>query len=116
MEYKATARYIRTSPRKLRLVASAVRHLPVKQALVFLSTMPNRAAQPLLHVIASAVASAKQKEIREDHLQFKTVEVLEGPKMKRWRAVARGQAHPFKKRMSHIRIVLTDEKKEKGSS
>jgi large subunit ribosomal protein L22 len=80
----------------------------VGQALILLSQMPKRAAKPLAVVIASAVANAKQRNAKEGDLRFKTIEVMEGPMLKRWRAVSRGRAHPYTKRMTHIRIVLTD--------
>jgi large subunit ribosomal protein L22 len=113
MEYTSTAKYIRTSPRKVRLVADAVRKLPLKQAMTVLAQKPKRAAHPLLMVITSAVANAKLQGGTVDNLRFKTVEVMEGPMMKRWRAVSRGRAHPFNRRMTHIRIVLTDKTEEK---
>lgn len=62
-----------------------------------------------MRTIESAIANAKQKNVSADVLRFKMIEVMEGPVMKRWHAVSKGQAHPYKKRMTHIRIVLTDE-------
>jgi large subunit ribosomal protein L22 len=112
MEYQATAKYLRTSPRKLRLIASAVRGLPAKEALSLLSQMPKSAAKPLAKVLSSAVANAKQRDVTVDALLCSTIEVMEGPMMKRWRAVSRGRVHPYTKRMAHVRVVLTDEKKE----
>ena len=51
-----------------------------------------------------------KKNVAVDALSFKIIEVMGGPSMKRWHAVSRGQAHSYKKRMTHVRIVLTDEK------
>ncbi|MBI2404856.1 50S ribosomal protein L22 [Candidatus Gottesmanbacteria bacterium] len=110
MEYQATAKYIRTSTRKLRLVADSIRKLSPADALVRLRLMPKQAAKPMMQVIASAIANAKEKQAKPDTLQFKMIEVMGGPVMKRWRAVSRGQAHPYKKRMTHVRVILTDEK------
>lgn len=110
MEYSATAKYIRMSTRKLRLVADSIRPLSPQVALVQLSQLPKRAARPLSDVLASALANAKQKQANTDALRFKTIEIMGGPGMKRWHAVSRGQAHAFKKRMTHIRFILTDEK------
>ena len=109
MEYKATSKYIRTGTRKLRLVADAIRKLPVAEAIVQLDHMPKTAAAPLAKVVASAIANALQKQAKPETLTFKRIEVMGGPVMKRWHAVSRGQAHAFKKRMTHITIVLTDE-------
>lgn len=109
MEYQATAKYIRMSTRKLRLVADSVRMLSPGQAMVALSQMPKRAARPLHNVITAAIANAKQKQAREEALRFKIIEVMGGPAMKRWHGVSRGMAHGYKKRMSHIRVVLADD-------
>lgn len=112
MEYTATSKYIRTSTRKLRLIADLVRGLSVSVALAQLSAMPKMAAVPFTKVLASAVANAKNKQAKEDVLRIKTIDVMGGPVMKRFHAVSRGQAHPYKKRMTHVKIVLTDEGKK----
>lgn len=109
MQYEATSKYIRTSTRKLRLVADAVRGLPVMAALAQLSAMPKMAAVPMGKVLSSAIANARVKQVKEETLTIKAIEVMGGPVMKRWHAVSRGQAHAFKKRMTHVRVVLTDE-------
>jgi len=109
MEYQATSKYIRSSTRKVRLVADAVRKSSPAVALSQLKQLPNRAGESLFDVIASAIANAKQKNANIEALTFKTIEVMGGPVMKRWHAVSRGQAHAYKKRMSHIRVILTDE-------
>ena len=70
--------------------------------------MTKSAAEPLSKTITSAIANAKQKGIDAEVLRFKTIEIMGGPSMKRWNAVSRGQAHAFKKRMTHIRIILME--------
>lgn len=109
MEYQATAKYVRMSPRKVGLVARAVKKLTPTQALSRLKGLTKRASTALSDVIASAVANAKEKKANEASLTFKSIEVAPGPVMKRWQPVSRGQAHAYKKRMSHIRVTLTDE-------
>ncbi len=109
MEFTATAKYVRMSPRKVGLVARAMKSLRPKEAIARLKELPKRAAGPLVDVIASALANAKEKKADEGALTIKTIEVLPGPVMKRWHAVSRGQAHAYKKRMTHIKIVLTDD-------
>ncbi len=111
MEYQATIKYVRTSPRKLRLIVDAVRSLSVEEALLALAHVSKHAAEPLAAAVASAVSNARAKQAEIRTLRFKTLEISVGPALKRWHAVSRGQAHAFKKRMSHIRVVLTDEKK-----
>lgn len=110
MDYTATIKYVRTSPRKLRLVADAVKSLPPEGAISTLARAGYRAGGPLADAIGSALANAKVKGAKAGDLRLKTLEINGGPVMKRWRAVSRGQAHGYKKRMAHIRVVLTDEK------
>lgn len=114
MEYQATTKYVRVSTRKVRLVADSVRKLTPTAALSALSQMVKSAAEPLIKTIASAISNAKQKGAAEDALRFKTIEIMGGPAMKRWHAVSRGQAHSFKKRMTHIRIILEDNNEVKS--
>lgn len=109
MEYTATAKYVKTSTRKIRLVADAVRKLRASDALNRLLLMSKPTTIPLARVMASAIANAKQHNIDALVLRIKQIEVMGGPVLKRWRAVSRGTAHAYKKRMTHIRIVLTDD-------
>lgn len=109
MEYQAVAKYIRMSPRKVQLVARSVHRLKPMAALSRLQTLPKRAGRPIVDVVASVIANAKEKKADIAGLLIKSIEVLPGPVMKRWRAVSKGQAHAYKKRMSHIRVTLTDE-------
>ncbi len=113
MDYQATAKHIHTSTRKVRLLADTVRPLSPVVALSQLASMPKAAALPLSKVIASALANAKQKNANVETLKMKQIEVMGGAAMKRWHAVSKGQAHPYKKRMTHIRVVLTDEGEKK---
>lgn len=104
---KATQKYIRTSPRKLRLVADAVRGLPADRALEYLKFLGKRAALPVAKTIRQAAASAKdQSGIDAENLLVKIIDIGEGPTLKRFRAVSRGTAHNIMKRSSHIRVVL----------
>lgn len=104
---KATQKYIRTSPRKLRLVADAVRGLPADKALDYLKFLGKSAALPVRKAILQAVAAAKNTSgTAPQDLIVKTLDIAEGPTYKRWRAVSRGAAHSIEKRTSHIRIEL----------
>lgn len=95
------------------MVVDAVKNLKPMEALAVLAMMPKRAAEPVRKLLLSAIANAKAMKATEGSLSIKLFEVNEGPVMKRWRAVARGSGHGYKKRMSHMRIVLSDEVKEK---
>lgn len=109
MEITAEAKFIKMSPRKVRLVAGALKSLSPTVALEHLALMPKRAAVPVAAVLKSALANATNNaKLQAEALRIKSVIVGGGPALKRWRPVSRGRAHPYKKRMSHIRIVLTD--------
>ena len=106
---KTIQKYIRTSPRKLRLVADAVRVLSPKEALLHLKFMSKAASDPLAKAIKQAVANAKEQlGLSVDSLAFKTIDIMEGPTYKRFQAVSRGMAHSIMKRTSHIRIELKE--------
>ena len=109
MEYQATSKYIRTSTRKLRLIADLIRTMPPSDALIQLDHLPKMAGESMGKVVASAISNASQKQAKPESLRFKIIEVMGGPVMKRFHAVSRGQAHSYKKRMTHVRIVLTDD-------
>jgi large subunit ribosomal protein L22 len=108
MDIRATSQYVRISPRKLRLVAGAVKPLSVAHALSQLKNMDKRAAvhlhKTLKSCVANAIANAKAKE---EDLVIKSILIDEGPSFKRFQPVARGMAHSFKKRTSHITVILS---------
>lgn len=101
-------KYIHTSPRKLRLVAQMVRKMKPAVALETLRFTPKNAARDLSAAIETVLANAKQAGMSVDNLVFKNLEINESLKMKRHRAGTRGRVKPYKKRMSHIKIVLSD--------
>lgn len=104
-----TQKYIRTSPRKLRLVADAVRKLSPVKALEYLKFVEKAAAEPMYKAIKTAVSNAKANfGIKPEALAFKELDVQTGFTIKRFRAVSRGQAHHIMKRTSHIRVVLKE--------
>jgi len=110
MEVKASAKYMRISPRKVHKVVGAVKGKPVETALNNLKFMPQKAAGILEKVIRSAVANADQNpDIDIDLLVVRNVTADQGPTLKRWRARARGRATRILKRTSHISVVLGEE-------
>lgn len=113
METKAQQKFILMSPRKIRLVADMVRKLTPLEALKVLPFSNKKAAIPLAKVIKTAVANAKDKGASDTDLFFKEIQITEGPRLKRGRPVSRGQWHPVKKRMSHIRVVVAVREKSK---
>lgn len=109
MEFITIQKNIQNSPRKLRLVADMVRKMDPHAALEVLQFTTNAAARPLASAIKTVIANAGSKE----GLSFKSIEINEGLKMKRYRVgtAGRGRGRPYKKRMSHIKIIITDEAK-----
>lgn len=111
MEVSSLQKYVHTSPRKLRLVADLARQMSPEQALEILKFTKKAAAADLSKAIKTALANAKVKGL--GNMLFKAIEINEGPKMKRFRAGARGRVRPYQRKMSHIKIVLSDEKGDK---
>lgn len=111
MEVKAIARYIRVSPRKVRLVLGVVRGLSVSAARQQLAFMNKGAAEPVLKLINSAVANAVNNfGLAEETLKVKTIVADGGPILYRYRPRAMGRAAPIRKRTSHISVVLEGQK------
>lgn len=108
MEVQTIQKYIHTSPRKLRLVADMVRALRPDDSLDILRITPKAAASDLAKAIETVLANAKQRGLDTSKLTFKKVEINESMKMKRHRAGTRGRVKPYKRRMSHIKIILSD--------
>ncbi|MDP3948112.1 MAG: 50S ribosomal protein L22 [bacterium] len=109
MEIQTIQKYLHTSPRKLRLVSDMVRKMEPTKALAILGLTPKAAAKDLEKALKTVLANAKQQGLDASKLIFKTVEINESMKMRRFRAGTKGRAKPYKKRMSHIKIVLSDE-------
>ncbi len=107
MEVKASARYIRISPRKVRLLTALVRGMKVELAMNQLKFAGKHAAVPVSKAIASAVANAVHNfDLAADNLFVKEISVDGGPVLKRWLPRAHGRATPLRKRMSHINVTL----------
>ena len=109
MESRAVARYIRISPRKVRLIMDQIRGKRIEEALNQLSFAPQKGAFVLKKLINSAVANAEQNfEMDVDKLYIKRVYADEGPTLKRFRPRAMGRATRIRKRTSHLTVVLDE--------
>lgn len=109
VEIIAQSKYLRVSPKKLEVVAPLLKGLNPKVALTNLQFLGKRAAQPLAQSIQSALANATHNlKLKEENLRIKTIEIAQGPRLKRWRPVSRGSAHEYKRRTSHIKVVLEE--------
>ncbi|MFQ5841969.1 MAG: 50S ribosomal protein L22 [Thermodesulfobacteriota bacterium] len=109
MEVKARAKFIRTAPRKARMVTELVRGKGVGEALNILAFTKKGPAKIIAKLLRSAVANADQmKNIDVDTLFIKQITVDQGPVMKRYRPRAMGRATMIRRRMSHITVVLEE--------
>ena len=109
MEIKASAKYLRISPSKLRLVARTLPGKKVEEALAMLQFMPQRGARLVRKVVMAGVANAEQRpQIDVDTLVIKGIQVDGGPSLKRFRPRAMGRVTRVRKRSSHITVVLAE--------
>jgi large subunit ribosomal protein L22 len=109
METKAAARFIRISPRKIRLVMDQVRGKKVGEAINQLTFAPQKGAHILKKLLSSAVANAEQDtNVDVDALYIKRIYANEGPTLKRWRPRAQGRATRIRKRTSHLAVFLDE--------
>ena len=107
MEARATAKYVRVSPLKARLVVDQVRGKDIATAREILMFSERAVSEVVEKVLNSAVANAENNHgMRTNNLVVKTAYVNEGPTLKRIRPRAKGSASPIRKRTSHITIIV----------
>ena len=109
MATKASLKYARLSPQKMRLVADQIRGLPVDRALDILSFSNKKGAQIVKKVLESAIANAEHNDGADiDELKVSSIYVDAGPTLKRLRPRARGRADRLIKRMSHLTVTVSE--------
>ncbi len=107
MRVSATAKYLRHSTRKTRLVTRAIVGMPLEQASAVLRFMPQAAARDVAKVLASAAANAENNhDLARDDLVVAAAMADEGPTIKRIRPRAQGRAFAIHKPMTHVTVVL----------
>ena len=110
-EAKAVLRYVRMTPRKVRMVIDLIRGRNVPEALTVLKYVPRAAAPVVEKVLNSAVANAGQQELGDpETLKVSRAYVDGGPVLKRFRARSMGRANPIHKRTSHVTIAVSPTK------
>lgn len=112
-EIKAKLRYLQITPQKVRLVVDAVRGKNAQEALDTLRFMPQRAAEPVYKLIASAVANAEQNfGLEADELYVSKIFADDGPRHRKapygGRFAGRGRFRPIIKRSSHVTVILAE--------
>jgi len=114
MEVSVILRRLNISPRKVRMVAKAIKGLKVLEAEKQLMFLHKRSSRPLLKLLKHAVDVAeKQKNLKKEELYIKNIIVNEGPKYKRYYPMSRGHVGTIVKRTSHVQLILS--KKENGT-
>lgn len=112
MEAQARTKGIRISTRKVRLVADAIRNLPVAKAMQLLATTQKHGASVLVKTLKSAIANALQKGGLEADLFVVRLEVDGGPTLRRMHIGSRSHVRMYTKRSTHVRIVVGDKKED----
>lgn len=108
---KAHASQVRISTRKVRLVADSIRNMSAADALASLAITKKHGSYALVKALKSAMANAvNNSKMNVDNLVIASLQVNEGPFLKRFHASTRGRIHGYKKRSSHITIVLKESK------
>lgn len=109
IEVKAHLRYLPLAPRKVRLVADAIRGKQAEDALGALHFISKRAALPLAKLLKSAISNAEHNfKLRKDGLYIRSLLVNEGPILRRFLPRARGRATLLRRRRSHVTVVLSE--------
>ncbi len=107
---RASARYVRIAPRKVRLIADQVRGMQIEKARALLQFSPRGAAEDIHKLINSAASNAENNhDLIADEMKVAEITVDEGPTLKRFRPRALGRATPIHKRTSHIAVALSPE-------
>ena len=105
---RASAKYVRVTPQKARLVADQVRGKPVTEAVALLTFSPRGAARDIQKLVESAMANAENNhDLVAEEMLISAINVDEGPTLRRWRARARGRATRIDKRTCHVSVALT---------
>ena len=109
MEARAYLRHARITPRKVQIVLDLIRNKPVDLAMAILKNTPKAACEPLVKLLASAIANAENNHnMNRDELYVAECFVTPGPTLKRIRPRAQGRAFKVLKRTSHITLVLKE--------
>lgn len=109
MQVRSLNKYVPISPQKLRLVCDKVRGLTAQQALTVLQFMPQKGAGIVYKTLESAVANAKNNfDLNPTGLFVSEIFAGEGPRLRRFKAGARGRYKPRIKRTSHLTVILAE--------
>jgi len=105
---QALIKYVRISPKKMIEIARTIQGKRVDNAIDCLKLVPRNSARHIVKAIESAVSNAENKNLISKNLIIYRALIEQGPSFKRFHPVARGSAHSYKKRLSHIRIIIKE--------
>jgi large subunit ribosomal protein L22 len=112
---RAQAKWVRTSPRKARIVLDHIRGRSVPEARTILAFTPRAAATDIERVLRSAVANAEANlGLDGDDLLVEAAYADDGPTLKRWKPRARGRVNRIRKRTCHVTVVLVEQPEERA--
>lgn len=114
-DIKAKLRNLDVTPRKARVIADLIRNKAALEAKAELRTRRERAAEPILKLLESAIANAKNLGFKTDRLIVEEIRVDGGQILKRWLPRAQGRASALQKKRSHVFIRLKESAKVKLS-
>ncbi|TVR21140.1 MAG: 50S ribosomal protein L22 [Anaerolineaceae bacterium] len=113
MKIRAHNKHVMISPQKLRLVCDEVRGMDARQADVLLKFLPQKGAQIIRKTLASAMANAEENfEANPSDLYIEQIYANEGPRLRRFKAGARGRYKPRVRRTAHLTVVLAQREVE----
>lgn len=113
MEVRAVTKHLPISPQKLRLVCDQVRGLDAEQALTVLEYMPQKGADLVYKTLSSAIANARNNfDLNPTYLYVSQIYAGDGPRLKRYKAGARGRYKPRVKRTSHLWVYVAEREEE----
>ncbi len=109
LEARASLKFARISPRKVKIVADMLRGKDVQEALAIIKFTPKAGSEVLEKLLKSAIANAENNhEMKSENLYIAEIYANQGPTLKRIRPAAKGSAVRIRKRTSHITIVLRE--------
>ncbi len=113
MQVQANTKHLPISPQKLRLVCDQVRGMEAEQAMVVLEYMPHKGAGLIRKTLGSALANAQNNfDLRPGSLYISEIYAGDGPRLRRYKAGARGRYKPRVKRTAHLTVILAQREEE----
>lgn len=115
MNITVKSKYLKISPRKLRLAVDLIRGMKAVRAKDTLSFQNNKCSRMVRSLVVSGLSVAKASEISQENLIISRISCSDGPRLKRGKPASKGSYMPIKKRQSHLELVLSYNKVDEGS-